>query len=251
METKKPMLKNINDFSSELSKNRILAKQYRQRGVIFSHRYQLEQALSDFDNAISLWPTYVTAIIDKAVVLSKMQNYQEALAVLDEAERINPDDSYIFRERGNINFFLEKYEDATKDFEKYLSIDSNSVYRGIWLFLAQSHIDAKLGQEKLAKYSAAFKSSEWPWPIIELYLGKQDISSLLKSLKDKEKQMSPGEVCEAYFYIAQWFLLKNDIGKAIFYFESSLATEASDFLEFQYSALTLKRIKDDASIKIH
>ena len=51
---------------------------------------KLKSAISDFDKAIELDPKFIDALYYKAVVLKKLEQYEEAVKTLDKVLAIDP-----------------------------------------------------------------------------------------------------------------------------------------------------------------
>jgi tetratricopeptide (TPR) repeat protein len=75
------------------------------------------------------WETYKN--INKAVELTKIGNYKEALGIYDSLIEEDPENLDILFNKGVVLLKKNKYEDAIVDFDKIIEIDSN--YEEAWL----------------------------------------------------------------------------------------------------------------------
>ena len=58
------------------------------------------------------------------------------------------------------------------------------------------------GEAELEANAGRLKTREWPYAVIELCLGKRSPTATL------DAAVTPGDRCEAQFYIGQWHVLK-------------------------------------------
>ena len=65
---------------------------YYQRGVAYDMTQNLDAALSDFDAAIALDPANYQALYSRSLVQRKLGRWQESVADLEAAAKVNPSD---------------------------------------------------------------------------------------------------------------------------------------------------------------
>ena len=56
---------------------------------------------------------------------------------------------------------------------------------------------------------ANVNKSRWPYPIVELFLGRRTPEATLAAARQHE------EHCDAQFYVGEWHLLRADLASAI------------------------------------
>jgi len=61
------------------------------RGIYFARKGRYEDAMGCFDKAIKLWPKKGTGLYNKSTGLCLLGKYEEALPLLEEAFRLEPD----------------------------------------------------------------------------------------------------------------------------------------------------------------
>jgi lipoprotein NlpI len=71
----------------------------------------------------------------------------------------------------------------------------DDAYSMIWHYLARERAGEN-GAVELAANAARLKSKNWPYPVIELYLGRRSLTEVLSAAS------KPEEVCEAQFFSA-------------------------------------------------
>ena len=81
-----------------------------------SNRYK--EALSDFENAIKLNPTFIYTYRWRGDAKVALGNYKEAVADYNKAIQLNPDDADAYRNQGNVHFHLAASESASGNLKK-------------------------------------------------------------------------------------------------------------------------------------
>jgi lipoprotein NlpI len=219
-----------------------LAGMYQERGFIYTRLDQLDKALQDYTDALRLNPNYIIAYINRSIVLQKLGKYQEAFHDLNDAQALDPNNTDVYRTRGNLNFILKQYAAAAQDFETFLRITPSDQYRMIWLYLSEKNLDRD-AQWKLSRYAKHANLDQWPGAMIHLYLGDTTYQLVVQALTGNARGFSIGNICEAYFYLAQYFLIHNDQTTAIKYFQKAADTKAKNFLEYELSLHYLRELK--------
>ena len=101
---------------------------------------------------------------------------------------------YALYERGDFTGAALNFRDAA---------DGTSAYPMIWLYLAASRSGGKTAKRDLQKGAVSLKPAEWPFPVVELYLGRRTPAAMLAVAQNS------GERCEAQFHLGQWQLLRD------------------------------------------
>ncbi|MBO3460154.1 tetratricopeptide repeat protein [Aetokthonos hydrillicola Thurmond2011] len=95
---------------------------YDWRGNLYRRAGQYSQALADINEAIQLTPEEAKYFTDRGVVYLLMQCYQEALADLNHAISLEPEHEEAIASRGVTYLLQERYEEALADFNQALEI---------------------------------------------------------------------------------------------------------------------------------
>jgi lipoprotein NlpI len=142
--------------------------------------------------------------------------------------------------RGTLNFLVGKYENAAADFKRYLRLKPNDIYRMLWLFLSEKYHNRDAVSD-VPQFSARVNLDQWPGAILKLYLGEVEAEAVIDALSKGVPNMQIGHACEAYYYLAQYFLLQNDRQKALELFNKAVATQAKSYVEYEFAlAYSLK-----------
>jgi lipoprotein NlpI len=114
--------------------------------------------------------------------------------------------------------------------------NGTSAYPKLWLYLADTRSGATNAKVELQKNAAGLEPAEWPFPVVEFYLGRRSAAAMLAA------GLSTAERCEAQFYLGQWQLLQKQPADAVRALRSAVETCPSDFNEYAGAVAELKRL---------
>jgi lipoprotein NlpI len=84
------------------------------------------------------------------------------------------------------------------------------------------------------------KNRDWPYPIIEFYLGRRSLEGVQKSA------VNPDQSCEASFYAKERQLLNGQRDAAISLLRSAADTCPKKFVEYGGALAELQRLENEA-----
>ncbi len=113
----------ISDYDRAVSINPQAADVYNNRGLAKSALGNKQGAISDYDLAISINPLYVEAYRNRGVAKSALGNKQGAISDYDKAIAINPQFSAAYYNRGVVKYTLGNKQEAINDYDRALAID--------------------------------------------------------------------------------------------------------------------------------
>jgi Flp pilus assembly protein TadD len=116
---KQHALDDYNEAVKVASKN---AMPYYYRGI-FLAQTDVDAALRDFDNALSIDPKLVAALRQRAIIHLSQKNLSGALADFSEAVRLQPKTAALWSERGYVYILLRDYTSAVKDEAEAIRLD--------------------------------------------------------------------------------------------------------------------------------
>jgi tetratricopeptide (TPR) repeat protein len=103
------------------------AEAFNSRGMMLTDTNRHEEALANFDAALSLNPDFIEAHNNRAVVLAVMRRPHEALLSYGRALALSPGLITVLNNRGNLLQELGRIDEALADYDKALALDSNFV----------------------------------------------------------------------------------------------------------------------------
>src|ERR1700733_9889762 len=117
--------------------------------VINSALGRNDAALSNTDRALSLWPDFFEALVNRGIALYELKRFGDALADYDRAIALRPDHADALVNRGNALGKLRRHEDALASYDRALE-------------LQPAHVEALVSRGgtllDLGKYDEALRS---------------------------------------------------------------------------------------------
>ena len=102
-------------------------------------------------------------------------------------------------------------------------------------YLALAHLGQD-GASELSANAARLKNKDWPYPVIDFYLGRRSFDDIRAAVR------KPDEKCEAAFYAGEWQLLRGDKAQAKASLQIAADTCSKTFVEYSGAVAELKRI---------
>ncbi len=226
----------IADYAQAIQIDPKDARNYNNRCFAYNNKNELDLAIADCNQAISLDPKLSRAYINRGVAYYHEQDYDKAIADYNQAIQIDAKYAPAFEKRGIAYDDKQDYDHAIADYKQALELDSGSAYSAIWLFVASTRT-GKSAHSDLEANAARVNHAEWPYPIIEMFLGKKTPEDILSAAAN------PNNRCEAQLYVGQWQLLQKDPGKAAPFLHKASETCPKDFVEYSRALAELKHIK--------
>jgi tetratricopeptide (TPR) repeat protein len=100
------------------------AEKHYNAGVDFQEQGQLEEAKTEYDEAIRLNPELVLAYSNRGLVYIALGQHEKAVQDLDEAVRLNPELALAYSSRGVAYGVLGQPQRAIEDFTKAIHLDT-------------------------------------------------------------------------------------------------------------------------------
>jgi tetratricopeptide (TPR) repeat protein len=93
----------------------------------YAYAGDFETALEKVNEALAIIPNFTVALITKGAILSELEQYGEALLVLQVAQELNPEDPYLLANVASIFLLLGEYESALEIIDTALSYSPDMV----------------------------------------------------------------------------------------------------------------------------
>ncbi len=187
---------------------------YVERGNVRSEANDNAGAIADYTKAIELDTKAIE--LDPKVPLGYNQrangyfaigDIDKALADYDRAIRLAPTYPDPVTSRGRIELFhTNRPAAAVTDLATGVRLDPKDVYAAIWLHIARSR-SGMPDHEELATNAEKLGAGDWPWPVVQLFLGTTTPEKLLGAAAATDKEQTRQEqLCEANFYLGMFRL---------------------------------------------
>ena len=223
------------DFNEAIELNPKYAEAYNNRGIAYRGKGDLNRALADFNEAIELDSKFAEAYNNRGNAYSDNGDLDRALADYSKAVELQPNNITFTKNIGYARFYRGDFKDAATDLLRAIEL-KDDIYPMLFRFLARSR-SGETAVSELEANAARLKTKEWPYAVIDLYLGRRQPDATLAAA------VKPDDRCEAYFYIGQWYVLKDNKADAEAALKTALDTCPKTFIEYAAAVAELKRLR--------
>jgi lipoprotein NlpI len=232
----------IADFTIAIELDPKLPGVHYSRALSHSEKGDHDWAIADYDAEVRISPKDAKAYIGRAFEWTVKGDYKRAIADYDQALRYESNRIEPWFGRGRTRFYAGDFMAAASDLVRAHQI-SPSMYSAIWIFLARKRADIP-GEQTLAQDAGLRPESEWPAPIIGLYLGRTSPEVVQKAAATSINVVRQRDQrCEANFYIAQWHLLRGAREPAMRLLDEARDGCPSAFMEYEGAVAELRRLR--------
>jgi lipoprotein NlpI len=221
----------IVDFNEAIRLNPKLASAYNNRGFAFMGQKDYDRAIADYSEAVKLDPRYASAFHNRGLAYAGKNDYDSAIADYSEAIGLDPKFSAAIRNRGLAYYYNGNFSGAAAD----LVHASNDTHAMLWRFLARGR-SGQDGSAELSGTAGRLKTKDWPYPVIDFYLGRRKLEEIFAAAS------RPEEKCQAAFYIGQWHLLRGNKVQAKTVLQTAVDTCPAHFAEYAGAVAEMKRL---------
>ena len=161
----------------------------------------------------------------------------------DKVIRLNPNHADAYSNRGLVRFYQGQFSAAVPDLSRAVGFAPTNLYRILLLYLARARAGSH-AQEDLAQATVNLDLKEWPGPVVSMYLGKVSEHAIFEAVADADPTKQRQKRCQAYFYVGQQLLIRQNNGDAAKMFRETVATNASTLFEFEGAQAELKHLRN-------
>jgi tetratricopeptide (TPR) repeat protein len=222
------------EYSKAIAIDAMSADFYSDRGLAYAANGHYDRAIADYDRALVIDPYDAQAYDSRGGAYVGLGRNDDAIADFTKAVELYPTHATAYEHRGYTRFYQSDFKDAAADLSRSLE-RNDSAYPMLFRFLAQSRIgeNAAAGLEAGA---GRLKTKEWPYPVIEFYLGRQGSDATLKAASNDVER------CQAQFYIGEWHLLRKQVTEAATALRAAAANCPKTRLEYDAAVAEVKRL---------
>ncbi len=120
--------RNVAAFISALYTSHKTKEEWLEEGNVHYRAKHYQEALAALEQAIRLDPNFAPAYNDQGAVLRTLRRYQEALAAFEQAIQLDPKLAFAYHGKGLALGGLERYEEALNAHEQAIRLDPNLAY---------------------------------------------------------------------------------------------------------------------------
>jgi lipoprotein NlpI len=231
----------IQDYDEAIRLNPNHADAFSNRGVAYGRKGDYDRAIQNYDEAIRLNPNHANALYNRGNAYKRKGDYDQAVKDYDRVIRLNPKHADAYSNRGLVRFYQGQFAAAVPDLSQAVGFDPVNLYRILLLYLAQARAGGS-AEDGLSEATKGLDLKEWPGPIISMYLGKGPVQVVFDAVADANPIKQRQKRCQAYFYVGQQLLIRQNNNEAAKMFRESLATNVSVLFEYEGAQAELKHL---------
>ena len=217
------------------------ANAFSNRGITYGRKGDYDRAIENYDEAIRLNPNHANALYNRGNAFKHKRDYDRAAQDYDHVIRLNPKHADAYSNRGLVRFYQGQFTAAVPDLSQAVGFDPANLYRILLLYLARTRAGGH-AQDDLAQATIGLDLKQWPGPIVSMYLGKVPELVVFDAVADADPNKQRQKRCQAYFYVGQQLLIRQNNGEAAKMFRETVATNASTLFEFDGAQAELKHL---------
>jgi lipoprotein NlpI len=216
------------------------------RGVAKDNLGAGSVAVEILQRAIELDPEKKDSRVTLAEAQFGIGLFEDASKTLSHESLISYESDLAFSYlRGRNRFYMGQYQDAYNDLvsNSKIRVGNEKAYPLLWAALAATRLGKSL-EGALSELDAQSSGDSWPQRLLANYLGKLSDVELLRIARDtKSDGAKRHQLCEANYFLGMKELAKGNKANAQTFFEKSIDTEVTEFIEYRASGFELKKMK--------
>jgi lipoprotein NlpI len=209
---KQDYLAAIADYDRAIGLRSDFADAYSNRGGMYLQLGEVDKAIKNFDEAIRLKATDPIFWSNRANAYLSSGRFEDALADFDRAQSIDPGNAATYLGRGRARLYSERVSGAIEDLQVAARLRPTNAHPAVWLHIARAHQGSSDRQE-LERNASRVDRARWPASVLDFYLGNVDADSARKEAERGPTADLPSRLCEADFYVGEFFLHGKDAAK--------------------------------------
>lgn len=199
----------IRSFDQAIKLRPDYSEAFYDRALAFDYKDAYPQAIADYSKAIELYPEDSTAYYNRGSDRMLVGQYEEAIYDFDQAAQIDADYTELSAwNKGIIQYYLGRYPEAVTSIKKYLAVKPRYTFGGLWLYLAETGAGRAAKPNLVARFGGE-DLSEWPGPIVSLYMGVATADEVRAAAKQGDPDYRDDQACQAAFYIGALALISG------------------------------------------
>ena len=224
----------IQDYDKAIELDSKNAASHLSRGDAYESKGDHDRAIQDYDKAIELDSKNAASHLKRGGAYESKGDYDRAIQDYDLAIQVDPKNAGAHKGSGFAYFYQGNFKAAAAALSRANELEEDA-YSVIWRYLARER-GGENGTAELEADAARLKSTDWPYPVIELYLGRRSPSDILSAASKAEER------CEAQFYNGEWHLLRGNRAAAATALQAATDICSKDFFEYKGAVAELKRL---------
>lgn len=174
--------------------------------------------IEELSRSIGLSPKSVELYSERGDLYFQTRDFAKSLADYEKMVELNPRLDVTHWRKGIVLYYLGKWEESAKQFEKYQSVDDVDRENGIWRFLAmQKKVGTKKARDEMIQYTKMDRP-----PLVDVYrmfqgeMSPMEFSKKAGTFGENSKERFYGEL-----YLGLYFDAEGDETKALAFLRSA------------------------------
>jgi tetratricopeptide (TPR) repeat protein len=143
----------LRDFNTALTINPNFVRFYLNRAEVFNRLGNHEKTLADLTSAVTLKPDYELGYLYRSMFYNALGDHERALVDLTTAVTIKPDYVVGYFHRGNTYSLIGRYSEAIADFSKAIALSPDNAY--LYVNRGTTYYQMKRFDQAIADFSKA------------------------------------------------------------------------------------------------
>lgn len=175
-----------------------------ERAYAFRIAGRFEEALTDAKASADADPRWAQPYTEMGMIYLAQRDLRHALDSFDSAIIRSRDDPLAYMRKGQVEWALGRYDDASDSFRDALKHDSLQRYAFLWLAMSQSRESASISPDIVKRFGDADLGG-FTGQLVSLYLGRSvNVAELLKT-RGIDPDSNETYECTGDFYIGEWY----------------------------------------------
>jgi tetratricopeptide (TPR) repeat protein len=219
------------------------ADDFHWRGYFNYSRGDFDLAEKDFSKDIELDPIKGDGYIFRAEIYFAQSRYDDSISDYKKMIEIEPDLAGLGWLRTGFNYYYQgKYKKAEDAFVKTLKVAPHLGIVVAW-YLSR-HQQGKSSKAALEYMANQFSDKHLDGAVIHLFLDKISPEELLNKKSDPPETVEGTTLSSAYYYLGQYYLMRDNPSKAKAMFEKSIQVAKTWYMPMSlFSEKELARLK--------
>jgi tetratricopeptide (TPR) repeat protein len=205
----------------------------------FGGKYAL--AIADASGALALDPKYAGALSARGQARQLSDDTDGALDDFSDAIDLESNNPELQLDKGFAEWQAARFDKAIGLFRRLLELSPTSRWGMLGLEISRRRAGQRTRGE-LEKQTQSLDLTEWPGPIIGLFLGKLTPDQVRAAAADGDGRMVLYQQCQADFFLGEWSHLQGDAPSSRAAFEHTANSCAPDMVERAIARAELKNM---------
>jgi lipoprotein NlpI len=204
------------------------------RGNAWQAKGDIDRAIIDYGEAIRLEAQSVDAFYRRGLAWREKNELDRAMSDFTAAIRLDPKHSDAYTNRGMAQFEKGEFLGAASDLLHAVEIRDDARMM-LWRYLSRGRAGQD-GSTELAVGAARLSGKDWPFALVELYLGRRSPDEIRAAV------LKPNEMCDAAFYVGQWQVLQGNRAEARSALQAATELCPKNLPEYDVAIAELRRL---------